>query len=365
MKEDIKEKILPNAYMLFILLMIFERLYNYTGISGKYSIYVAVACILLGIIMQVQKNNGNIKLGFLKTVILTFYYPCVESVRYFLFFSLPDIWKKVFFEKQLILYKIIIIISGVFVIVENATGLKRVDGFMYSPTIFSCILLISIYGILFIKEKSRFKILYIATAMFMIFETRSSSIILVAALIILYKIRVLIKNKIILKSKMSKRLSYVLVELVVGIGGFFVFNNIRQILSLVGRSNREQSTETRIQYINEFANTLISNPRTLLVGEGGGFTQKKINSTSKSKNFFPLHQDLLMILCDYGILGASLIYIFSIKKLKLNYISIIVMFLLTFHNLVLTSQVFLLLIITNNRINHDYKFEKLPGYYNA
>ena len=41
------------------------------------------------------------------------------------------------------------------------------------------------------------------------------------------------------------------------------------------------------------------------------------------------------------------------------------MFLLTFHNLVLTSQVFLLLIITNNRINHDYKFEKLPGYYNA
>ena len=337
-----------------IVMLVFERLYNFSEISGKFSGIVAIICFVIGLIITIKQESGTLKLDFIKAGILIPYYPSFETIRYFLFFSLPSLWSKFYFKNQLILYKIIILVSLLFVIYEKVSGSPRVDGFMYSPTIFSCILLISIYAILMIKEVSKSKIFYVLASLY----------ILVAALIILYKIYILIKNKIKFQNKISRNLSYAIIFSIVIISGIFVANNIKDILSIVGRDNREQSTETRIEYINDFTNILVSNPRTFLIGNGGGFTQQEINRNLKSENFFPLHQDILMLLCDYGLIGFILILILFIKKLHLNYISIIILILLSFHNLVLTSQVFLLLIITNNKINHDYNFEKLPGYYN-
>lgn len=350
---------------LVIITLIFERLYNFSEISGKFSGFVAIICFAIGLIVTIKQESGTLKLDFIKAGILIPYYPSFETIRYFLFFGLPSLWGKFYFKNQLYLYKIIVLVSLLFVVYEKVSGSPRVDGFMYSPTIFSCILLISIYAILMIKEVSKLKIFYVLASLYMIFETKSSSIILVAALIILYKIYILIKNKIKFQNKISRNLSYVIIFSIVVISSIFITNNIKSVLSIVGRDNREQSTETRIEYINDFTNILVSNPKTFLIGNGGGFTQQEINRNSKSENFFPLHQDILMLLCDYGLIGFILILILFIKKLHLNYISILILILLSFHNLVLTSQVFLLLIITNNRINHDYNFEKLPGYYNA
>ena len=68
----------------------------------------------------------------------------------------------------------------------------------------------------------------------------------------------------------------------------------------------------------------------------------------------PLHQDILMILCEYGIIGMIYIYVFFVRKIKINIVLVPMVILFSFHNIVLAPFVACLFIITNSALNDEY-----------
>ena len=109
------------------------------------------------------------------------------------------------------------------------------------------------------------------------------------------------------KSKFSK------VSLFMGIGipliTFLLFN-LKTLSTFEIREGSEYSTQARTSVLEYFFGELMENTKMLLIGKGGGYaTYETPRILGLPQDYYPLHQDIVMWIVEYGILGIILLFI--------------------------------------------------------
>ena len=126
----------------------------------------------------------------------------------------------------------------------------------------------------------------------------------------------------------------------------------------MNRDNRSESTNTRIYYYELFFDLLKNNSKMVFIGNGAGYVTKYISNLITTNLYVPLHQDFLMFICEYGLIGCGFMYVFFIKKLKMNWLLWLTLFLCSFHNFILSPSLVCLFILTNNSLNYQHNLEE-------
>ncbi len=361
--------ILKKHNFIFVVLLgfsLFERLYNKTSISGQYSIYIAILLIFFSFLFDTYIGKGKYKFDkrILLAIPLVLYFPCKESIRYMVFFVMIVMWGK--YKINDLFYFVIFMISlGVILSSQQIyQGMTRISGFIYSPTLYACILVVLITYLLFEKKhQGVINKLFILISSIMIYMTGSSSAFVCMLGIIAYKICInMILSKFDKKHYISKSkrhvLTFVIVICLIFVGAY-VTSNLEEVLSIISRDNRDASTLTRTKYLSYFINDYFSNILNAMFGHGGGYTQNYISSIIGEGKFYPLHQDIVMLLCEYGIVGFTYIYKIFISKLKFNWLVLTILVLCSFHNIILSPNVMVLILMVSNTLNFQNEYEKI------
>lgn len=338
--------------VLFILLS--EKLYNYSYVAGKYNVAVTLVFFAVSLAFLLLKKvkltqNDFIPLAVIGVVVL--YGFCRESIRYALVFFSLLVWNKISIRNLDVLHKSLVISAVALSAVDYALGFERISGFSAgSPTLFSCAISICFIYLLFKKDKTKDDYLYAGICFILAFKTESSSSILFIATLIAYKVAINIFYKFGWKSWYAKGIILVAIVVV----AVLLVTNLDSALGIISRGNRNASTATRLGIYQAFLELWISTPKTFLLGYGGGFSQEYIQKYWGAISHMPLHQDILMFACEYGLIGFWAIYNFLIKKYKLNFLMLLALVLATFHNVILSPMTLLLLVMTSNSINEQY-----------
>ena len=325
-----KEKAVKFIFLGFLLLTLVEFLYNNTGFSGIYSNYIYILMAILLIIVKILINNGKIKNSIIELFLICFIFfngMNSFSLRYSIFFLLILLMNDLIFEDMEKYHKLLIIVGGVYCFFLLLFSKFRVSGFL---------------GIL------------------SIYLSKSGSTFLFAIFLVLYKIFINLLRKensgLILKNK-SKLLYYSFLFLIILII-FLVLNNLDFFLSIVNRDNRSESTNTRIYYYELFFDLLKNNSKMVFIGNGAGYVTKYISNLITTNLYVPLHQDFLRFICEDGLIGCGFMYVFFIKKLKMNWLLWLTLFLCSFHNFILSPSLVCLFILTNNSLNYQHNLEE-------
>lgn len=366
MEKTVLNKKTYRFILLFIVgISLVERVYNTTSISGKYSIYVSVFLILFSIAFDVLYNGTKYKLNkkIFFTIPIVLYFPCTESIRYAMFFILIILWYKYLIDDLHDFSMVMILIGTLLSIFQYMAGISRISGFIYSPTLYACLLVIFNTYLLFEKKHSVLSYMCVAISTIMIYMTGSSSGFVCNLGIIFYKIVINVilskKDKITNIKKSKKQIITVFLIIALILLGFYTIFNLNDVLSIIKRDNRDASTMTRTKYLMYFVNDFFSNIRIFLIGHGGGYTQKYLSSVIGTGRFYPLHQDIMMFLSEYGIIGGIYIYKQFLSKLKFSWIMYLILILCSFHNIVLASQIMILLLLVSNSLNKQHGQNKI------
>lgn len=359
-KTVLNKKIYRIALLLILGISLTERVYNKTAVSGKYSVYISVLLVLISFVFDILhdgiKYKLNKKILFLLPIAL--YFPCAESIRYTIFFALIILWNKYLIEDLHIFCMVMILTGAVFSIRQYLEGASRISGFIYSPTLYSCLLVIFNTYLLFEKKRSMLGYMSVGLSTIMIYMTGSSSGFVCNLGIIIYKVVINIflshRDKITQIKKNKRRIITVCLIVALGLSGAYIIFNLNDVLSIIKRDNRNASTMTRTKYLAYFINDLFSDIKIFLIGHGGGYTQKYFRSAIGIGQFYPLHQDIIMFLVEYGVLGCIYIYKHFLSRLNFTWIIYLVLVLCSFHNIVLASQIMILLILVSNSLNKQY-----------
>lgn len=359
-----KKKILDFSILSILFFCLIEKIYNRTGNSGIYSNYIYIIMLISLLVIKLIFNKGKIKNNSLELIglcIVFCYGMNTYSLRYSVFFLILLVMNDFVIEDLEKYHKLLIIIGFLFCCYQLIFSSSRVSGYMISPTIFSCCTMISVLYLLFQKNFEIIDYFYIMLGIFSIYLTKSSSVFLFTVFLILYKffvnlIRKLKANKTL---KNKNKILYIFIILFLVVGGIIVFYNLNFFLSILKRDNRGASTNTRMFYYKLFFEQLCSSIKMVLIGNGAGYTTEFIKTVVSTKFYVPLHQDFLMFLCEYGVIGCLFMYLCYIKKMHMNWIMWLAIILCSFHNLVLSPVAVCLFVLTNNSLNSQYDKEKI------
>lgn len=331
-----------------------EKAYNHSFISGIYNIpitiifFVSSLCFLFFNKIKITKND-MITIVILGMMVV--YGFSKESIRYGLVLFSFFVWHKITIKNIDILQKLLVMVAVGFSLLDRFLGYERISGFIAgSPTLFSCAITICFIYFLFKLEKTKSDFLFAAICFVLAIETKSSSSIIFMIALMVYKVIINVFYKFGWISVFTK--TCILITIVVV--SVLLFLNLESALGIIGRDNRIASTLTRLGIYQVFLDLWMSSVKTFLVGYGGGFTQDYIRQYWGAISHMPLHQDILMFVCEYGVVGFLFIYNYIIKRCKFNFIMILALILASFHNIVLSPASLLLLIITSNSINEQY-----------
>ena len=338
--------------ILFILLS--EKLYNHTYVSGKYNMAITLiffvasfAFLLFKRVKLTQKDLVPIAV----IGIIVLYGFSRESIRYGLIFFSILVWNKIHIKNLDALHKSLVALAVVLSIGDYFLGYERISGFSAgSPTLFSCAIAICFIYFLFKLEHTKYDFLYAVVCFILVFRTESSSSLLFMVALLAYKLAINIFYKFGWRSWFTK--GSILVALIVFT--LLLVENLDSALGIINRGNRSASTSTRLGIYQVFLELWVSSAKTFLLGYGGGFSQEYIRQYWGATSHMPLHQDILMFACEYGLIGFWTIYKFLIKEYHLNFLMMLALVLATFHNVILSPMTLLLLVMTSNSINEQY-----------
>lgn len=335
----------------FLIILLCEKIYNGSYVSGKYNSIITIMVTLFSFLLfykgkcKLFRNDFWI-ICFICLIIV--YGFSIETIRYGMVFFVLMTWNKLEFKNLDFVHGITVILGGFFSILDIMRGYDRVSGYNAgSPTQFSCALLISLVYFLFYKtDRKKTRLAFSLLTCIMIVITKSASAIILMVLILIYKSAMALLDKALISERQLRRI----VAGAIVITSVFVLANYNVLLDLIPRSNRIASTSTRLGIYQTFWNILTLNFVNFLVGKGGGYTQRYIQAYWGISSYLPVHQDILMFACEYGIIGLLGMYFFLFKKFKMNILIWAVLILGSFHNIVLAPMSLCLLIITSNTV---------------
>lgn len=351
--QDRKHQWTSFIETLFIILLC-EKIYNHSYVSGAYNVQVTLGFTLLSIMLLVSKQCKLIKqdiISLMFILLMILYGFSKETIRYGLTFFSLMVWNKISGINMSKVHRVITILGAGFSLMDLVKGYERISGYSAgSPTLFSCASLISFTYFLFKKQHIKWDYFFAGVNLLMIIKTQSSSTLIVLICMILYKVFINVIKKYGINPQVTKFCIFIGCIMV----AFFLVFNFQSALGIIHRGNRNASTSTRLGIYQVFAKLFIKNPITILIGYGGGFTQSYIKTNWGTASHLPVHQDILMFACEYGVLGLVVMYRFLIKHYKFNFLLWVVLVLTSFHNIILSPLILCLLVLTSKSMNSQY-----------
>ncbi len=345
-----------------ILTLIFERIYTpATGYTGLYNRQIIACLCILALLsffwLKKPKTWKTSDTNAFAVVLPTcFYIACwgmdFQSLLYALILGVVFFWHDLTLTYPRFFFGTIIVVGTGMAVWQHTHGVIRVTGFLVgSPTLFSFMLLLaSAYFVLTSNSWWIFALLGGAGLAIFWSETRSTLGLL--GLLGLYYLIKLVNATTLFK----KSWHFPAILLLLGIICAVLLWGPTHGFQL--RANGYQSTQTRTDIIWYFIQLLTTYPKTLFMGMGGGLTPyivPKLLPYIKS-NYYPLHQDLVMWVTEYGLIGSiALLNAIRLvnRRMTLSVLSLICLTLLfvvgTFHNIFIYPMgVVLLKLVYNN-----------------
>ncbi|MBD7915656.1 oligosaccharide repeat unit polymerase [Clostridium sp. Sa3CUN1] len=291
-----------------------------------------VYLIILGMIINYTFLGGDIKelIRYILVILISLFLLEIEEINLRKYFIATIILGTLFSTYDF------------FMNIDRSTGFLRT-----SPTIYSLIILIAIVYFLYAGKCKIFEKVLCGLGVFAIFTTGSRSTLIAAIIFIVAKFIMGMRvknNKLIIKWIISV-LSIILLVLI------FSFSEIN-ITNYKIRENANQSNETRFGFIMKVFDKMNNDKISYIVGLGPGASYNIIDSNKGVK--VPIHQDIISILCDFGIIGIVFLYILlSIGKYKLTWQGKILLIVGSFHNLIFYPIGIILIYLTSISIRKN------------
>lgn len=346
-----KGRVLTLSLELLLFVFLTERIYNRTGLAGTYNVYVSLILILIGIFVCTI-TKVNFTKHDLSRVMLTFFFivwgASKYSVIYGTIFFLVTVWDKLRFRDLSNFFRCLIAVGFFCDLIFNSEG--RSTGFLFSAPIYAYYLCIAITYLMFQKKDglaSRLDYLFIGIGVAQIWATRTRLFMLFSVVATVFKIFQAATERLVDNELLKKILSTALIILII----FLAYNFIDQFEVIFGREGDYYSNLTRTAIYRTILPAIFESPRTFLIGHGGGFAMNTIASASSYQGNLPVHQDILMYLADYGLIGTIAIAVLFFKGNKWNCCMWLLLILGTFHNVGTTGLTMLLLFMASQSLS--------------
>lgn len=355
-----KQSIVGFFFSLIFILILLEKVYMpEDDITGSMNRIIIGVLFIFGIIYRFYRGTmiNLIDISMVLSIgvyIFLWKYSGDNSFIYMMMIFILYLIKDIEIYKEKFFFSCIIFIGFIMGVVQKIEGEDRVTGFLNtSPTIFSYILLIAMIYVLSSKGTGK-NLLISLLAIITIYFTGSRSTLICSILFFLY---------FLLKIYMKKS-KFFKVSLFMGIGipliTFLLFN-LKTLSTFEIREGSEYSTQARTSVLEHFFGELMENTKMLLIGKGGGYaTYETPRILGLPQDYYPLHQDIVMWIVEYGILGIillSIIHIIINSSIKLSNEKKICMFILfiigTFHNIFISPICLILIKILYNSLERE------------
>lgn len=341
-----------------MLFLLNEHLYSVEQVTGTSNAFVIMILLIVGFLYQLV-NSQKVRLDFIYIptfIVLVFYVYIAGGRNHLAIFYAVEIlfifvFKDVSISTAKFLFSMTIIMGLMYTIFQYLTNVdSRVTGFLLSsPTIFSYLVLIATVYFIF-QEKNILSYLLIFLGLGQIYLTSSRSTLLLGIVFFIYK-KVLQPFFQVQRTKSSKII--VIFSVLLALVLIYFLKD-----TVIIRENGHESTETRRIMIVYFIKYILVNPSTLLFGAGAGFTNEAIPAILSMRNVtsYPLHQDLLTVLVEFGTIGCLFLSIFMLYKKKLNWLVVSLFLVGTFHNIILSPISIAMLIILDNSLVEEKSY---------
>lgn len=332
--------------LIIIFLASCEFLYSKT--TGERTSIALIVLTLVGFVIALIKNEKYRKHDLYKIVVMLWvlvWTNNIQSVRYFLTLGMAFYWSRQKLNDIDRLIRVLIYLGTALSAFQIASGQIRVYGFYASsPTQYACTLFIfEAYLLIVMCNKGAIKKNIISTVLCLIniYFTETRSALLAAVLLFAIYIIAILVNE----SKISSPRQ--IVGLIVIIMAVVLALNYQSIIDLVmnrfHRTNMDASNLTRNYLYNRIFSMFREEPYTLLIGKKGGYIHTLFNTGGA---YLPVHQDYLMVLAEYGLIGVLGVYFSFLKKHSMKIYFLIVFSVCSFHNIVLNPVAILFMVIT-------------------
>ena len=318
-------------------------------------VFTGVFAIIGGFYVIVSRKwNNTILISLLFATYLLLYSISTEGLRYFLLIIAITTWIKFKNENFLIWLEIIVWYGIPSSISQIYGGSPRVRGFLSSPPQFACMLYVcQIYLLIFLfnnykrgryisKHRAFIILSESAICLWLIFLTGTRSIFLFSMLGFLYFIICYwYENSVIIQKKIVRTLLLICISVIVILSANYLLDYYYYVQ---GRSieGLKQSNLTRIALSSIVVQDIQDNPWMLLFGKGGGYVEALIRTWRGTSGYTPVHQDFLLILAEYGILGFIFTYYVLIKRHSAKWLILAMFIPMSFHNIILNTKTMLL-----------------------
>lgn len=291
-----------------------------------------VYVIILGMIINYTFLGGDIKelLRYILVILISLFLLEIEEINLRKYFIATIILGTLFSTYDF------------FMNIERSTGFLRT-----SPTIYSLIILIAIVYFLYVGKCEVFEKVLCGLGVLVIFTTGSRSTLVAAIIFIVAKfiIGMRIKNNKLIFKVIVSILS---ITLLIFIFSFSEINTDNYKL----RENANQSNETRFGFIMKVFDKMNNDKISYIVGSGPGASYNIIDSNKGVK--VPIHQDVIAILCDFGVIGIMFLFILlSIGKYNMTWQGKVLLIVGSFHNLIFYPIGIILIYLTSISIRKD------------
>ena len=344
---SIKQNNLAGAIPLIIVFLAScEFLYSKT--TGERTSIVLIVLTLAGFTITFTKSKKYRKQDLYKIGVMLWILAWtnnIQSVRYFLTLVMAFYWSRQKIDNLDKLIRVLIYLGTAMSASQIASGQIRAYGFYASsPTQYACTLFIFEGYLLIVmcnKGASKKNILSTVLCIVNIYFTETRSALLAAVLLFAIYIIAILVNE----SKISSPRQ--IVGLIIVIVAVILTLNYQSIVDLVmnrfNRTNIDASNYTRNYLYNRIFSMFREEPYALLIGKRGGYIRTLFKTGG---TYLPVHQDYLMALAEYGIIGVFGLYFSFLKRHSMKIYFLIVFSVCSFHNIVLNPMGILFLVIT-------------------
>lgn len=270
----------------------------------------------------------------------------IQSVRYFLTLMSIFFWTKHKFKDLEKNIKMMTAIGVLMAFYQFLNGRTRVSGFYAnSPTQLACTLYV-FETYLFIKltnhkmDKSTFAL--VTLSLITIFLTETRSVLLAASIVFAFYLMIILVNSSRIKSK--RELFMLLIAVALPILAINSQTLMDFVHSRFHRTNGDASNFTRMYMYNTMIGLLKNNPKMLFIGGKGGFAHNLFGAAAGQ--YLPVHQDFLLIVVEYGIVGLSAVLLTFLWRKRTALYFFMVFGICSFHNAVLNPELMILIGIT-------------------
>lgn len=359
-----KEKIAQLILQIVLFIILLEKIYTPKGIAtGSYNNITIPILVITIIIYSLLTNNKYFLykiLLLISTIVLLiisfiiFDSPIKELVRYILImiilFFIRDI--KPFNLNKF--FKLVIVVGSIYTIVDIVKGIPRSTGFLStSPTLYSLIILISSTYLIYSSQNIVKDNIYSSIGVLLIYSTGSRSTLILILLFYLIKISQGIFNK---RGVINKFIFLI----VLIISSIIAINILRNIWDGSIRMDANSSNLTRVFFIKNILIYMSNTPYSYITGMGAGFSYKFISLLTGINA--PLHQDILTILCDYGVVGILIVIIFFTNgKYKWMWPGWVILFVGTFHNIIFFPISIILISLSSSKLYYTINCKMVKG----